>query len=402
MFKTILLLAALITLGSGTSNIGAAQTNENRSEASKSTKPETVPTSEARNASASPSPETLEQTKLNMQKLQVEIDKLKEEAAGLRSTNETLGWWTKILTAWLAALGSIIAAGIIYMMGRSLNRTQRSKLEQDKQLEKERHVLESGKLLQDKQLAREKHDLESVKLQQDREFAREKHILEVFQNLGDEKDRVRIGAAAVLVQRLLKIREAADKVSTDDIHDLPTIVSVLISASKHEEKVEIQKYIADGLAKSLGAFVPDGQLAPQNDESPLKKYDFQGAKLENAWWRRIDAREVDFYGAHLARAGLREAFLSGTILKNTNLSSTTLIQADLTNANLQGADLTEARLNKANLTGADLRKANLQGADLSNTTLTDAKLDGAKLYQANLTGAIITDQQKNVANFNAE
>ncbi|HET6893184.1 MAG TPA: pentapeptide repeat-containing protein [Pyrinomonadaceae bacterium] len=363
MFKTILIITALITLGSGTSNIGAAQTTENQSEASKSTKPETARTSERQ--SASPSPENPEQTKLNMQKLQVEIDKLKEEAAGLRTTNETLGWWTKILTAWLAAVGSIIAAGIIAYVGRSLNRTQRGKLEQDKALEKE------------------------------------KHILEVFQNLGDEKDRVRIGAVAILVQRLLKIQEA-ENASTEDKHELPTIVSVLISASKHEEKVEIQKYIADGLAKSLGAFVPDGQSTPQNGESPLKQYDFQGAKLENAWWRRIDAREVDFYGAHLARAGLREAFLSGTILKNANLSSTTLIQADLTNANLQGADLTGARLNKAKLKGADLRKANLQHADLSDTNLAEAKLDGAKLYEANLTGAIITDQQKTVANFDAE
>ena len=393
MFKTILILAALISLAIGTSSIGAAQTNENTSEGSKSTKPEAARMSERQ--SASPSPENPDQTKLNMQKLQVEIDKLKEETSGLKSTNEALGSRTKVLTAWLAAVGSIIAAAIIALLGYSLNRTQRSKLLQDLDLERQRHDLESGKLQQDKDLALEKHSLESVKLQQDREFAREKHILEVFQNLGDEKERVRIGAVAVLVQRLLKMREAKNA-SAEDKHELPTIVSVLISASKHEEKDEIQKYIADGLAKSLGAFVPDKE-SPRNGESPLKQYDFQGAKLENAWWKRIDARKVDFYGAHLARAGLREAFLSRTIFKNANLSGTTLIDADLNEANLQGANLTGARLNKANLKDADLRKANLQGADL-----TDAKLDGAKLYQANLTGAIITDQQKAVADFNPQ
>ncbi len=28
-------------------------------------------------------------------------------------------------------------------------------------------------------------------------------------------------------------------------------------------------------------------------------FDFQGTKLNNAWWERIDAREVDFFEASI-------------------------------------------------------------------------------------------------------
>jgi hypothetical protein len=249
-------------------------------------------------------------------KLEGEIAKLTEETKGLKSTNEALDSRTKLLTAWVAAIGSlssIAVALLLWFFGRRLNRTQQSKLEQDKELELK------------------------------------KHILEVFHELGDKEPRLRIGAAALLIERLKRLQSQNDqddsgKVQKEKIkldlsilrvlrsipkryltmqkgktnpverieqQDLPMIVSVLISVTKYERREEIQKYIADGLAKALNAMVPPDQAGPTEAKSPLEPYDFQGAKLGNAWWKRIDARKVDFYEAHLVRAGLRYATTGG-------------------------------------------------------------------------------------------
>jgi hypothetical protein len=304
-----------------------------------------------------------EKTTLDLAKLKAELDKLKAEADGLRISNEALGAWTKFLTAWLAAIGSIIAGLLIWLLGRSLNKTQKEKLEQEMEIE-------AGRFKQ----------------------GHEKHNLEVFQALGNEEPRVRVGAVAVLVQRIAALQ--AKQTSTPaEKEERDMLVSVLVSGTKYEDEVEVQKYIADGLADSLQAIVPSGQK-PTSAVSPLKSYDFQGAKLGNAWWKRIDARGVDFYKAHLARAGLREAFLSDAVLKDADLTDATLVKAQLDGANLQGAQLTEARLKGANLKGANLKEANLDRADLS-----DAELDAADLSNATFNGTILKGAHLGAAKF---
>lgn len=295
-------------------------------------------------------------------KLQYEIDKLKEETKGLKISNDALGIRDKWLTAWLTALGGIVVTLLAAIVGYLLNRTQRAKLDQDVEFAAQTHALETQKMAQDLQLSKLTTELENLKLRQDKRLAREKQLLEVFHDLGGDKPTIRIGAVATLVQRLTTLRakierSEAHRQSADAVRgnidgdgiieweervELPMIVSVLISATKHEPNIDIQKYIADGVAKGLGAIKADGEALP--DESPLRKYDFQGAQLQNAWWKQIDARGVDFYKANLSRAGMRGAFLSGAILKNTDLTSATLSGADLTKADLQGADLRGTKL----------------------------------------------------------
>jgi uncharacterized protein YjbI with pentapeptide repeats len=334
-----------------------------------------------------------ERARLAQQKAEIELEKLRAEVAGLKITNEAMGWWTKFLTAWLAAVGSIIAGLLIWVLGRSLNKTQQKKLDQDMELDAKRHALESSKLQQDKDLSLEKHKLESDKLDQDRKLGREKHNLEVFNALGSTEPRSRIGAVAILIQRIAALYGKVP-LSPDEKEEMDMLVSVLISVTKHENKEEVQKYIADGLSDSLKAIVPDEIEKPTSDASPLKPYDFQGAKLENAWWRRIDARGVDFYKAHLVRAGLSQAFLSGTVLKNADLTKATLVKAQLDGANLQGAQLVDAKLTKANL-----KKANLKGANLDGADLTDADLDEADLSGATLNGTILKGARRGSAKF---
>jgi uncharacterized protein YjbI with pentapeptide repeats len=299
-----------------------------------------------------------EKASQELKKLREETSKLREETTSLRITNESISAATKWWTTWLTAMGGIIIALLVPIVAAWLNRTQKTKLLQDK------------------------------------EHARESHNLELFRDLGNDEPRIRIGAVAVLVQKLDKMIE--DEKNGDyedgDIRDLPMIVSVLISATKHEDKEEIQKYIADGLATALGAIVEAGKK-PEG-ESPLKPYDFQGARLQNAWWKRIDARGVDFYKANLSRAGLREAFLSKAVLKHSTLTEAVLIKAHLDEASLQRAQLQKAKFNDAILNGADLSEADLREANLDGADLSGANLEEADLRGATLTGSIFNKKTK--------
>ncbi|HSF43846.1 MAG TPA: pentapeptide repeat-containing protein [Thermoanaerobaculia bacterium] len=296
-----------------------------------------------------------EKDKAEIAKLQAEKAKLAEETRELQETNAAIGRWTRGVTTWAGAVGSLFGAFLAilaFVVSRSLNSTQQQKLVQDKAIE------------------------------------RQKHLLEIFKSLGEENaPRVRIGAVAILVQRIRTLRRTNPQADPDNADEVPTIVSVLIAASKHELKPEIQKQIADGLAQSLGAIVPDGKLPDPSTQSPLKPYDFQGAKLENAWWRRVDARDADFYGAHLARAGLREAFLSGTALKKATLNESTLEDAQLDGANLQGAKLVNTKMARANLRNAQLARADFSGADLRNAIFVGSNFTEAIFTRANITGA---------------
>jgi hypothetical protein len=76
------------------------------------------------------------------------------------------------------------------------------------------------------------------------------------------------------------------------------IIRALISVTKdvpggrhdHGVSPELSKFIADHVAESLGAFLKRGPKIP----SPMKEFDWQGARLNRAWWKDIDARGVDF------------------------------------------------------------------------------------------------------------
>lgn len=324
--------------------------------------PQTSPSSSNAQVDSSKTLLAVKQQELAFKKMEEEILKLREETNGLKITNEAIGNRTKLFTTWLSAAGGAAATlliGVItFLLNRSFNRTQNAKLQQDLKLSKDKHDLETRKLAQDKQLAREKH------------------LLDLFRELNSDKPRVRIGVIAVLMQRLQAIRSAGETTEPESAQELDTIAKVLISVAKHEEDGEIQKYIADGLAESLGAIVPEGGLPGR--ESPLKKYDLQGAKFNNAWWRRVDGRGVDFNKASFSGAGLREAFFTDAVLRKANLTRAKLVQADLRNVNLAEADLTNADLSEANLEGADLRGANLKGAILKKAKFATAKFsDGA-------------------------
>ena len=315
---------------------------------------------------------------LETRKLQVEIDKLEAEISKLKSETDSekeFGPLARQFYIWIGALGAWLVAGVGWWINRSFSKTQHKKLEQDRIL------------------------------------GREKHNIELFQHLGHESLRVQLAAVAVLTQRLESFRERKKyELSLAEQLEKSTITRVLIAVTKKRDGSDLSsviqapfrftaireiktekneqlmlappillKFIADNLVRALGAKPEDEgpRKKPKTADSPLKEFDLQKVEFPDAWWKRVDARGVDFFEANLRKASLREAFLSKAVFYRANLQEATLRDADLSKANLQGADLS-----KTDLQGADLRQANLSQARLTEVKFNGAKVAGADLREA--------------------
>ena len=269
-------------------------------------------------------------------KSRLEESKLREEVKKLRLGNEVKTNWSEWLTYATSAVGLAIAWATFI-----LNRLQARKLQQELTINKR------------------------------------KHLLEVFEALGDTEPQVRMGAVAVLARWLREdgsgldeqenpsrdVTPATSRSNADELREMRsrrrTITSILVAVTKFEETEEIQKYIADNLVLARGAIVEDNETVCDDTTSPLKddSFDFQGAKLTNAWWKRVDGRNVDFYAATLQRASLREGFLSEAIFSKGNLE-----HAVFENANLADARFKHANLRNSRMAGAHLAAARLDAA----------------------------------------
>jgi hypothetical protein len=109
----------------------------------------------------------------------------------------------------------------------------------------------------------------------------------------------------------------------------------------------------------------------------LRKVDLRGLQLPP----KAELRGIDFLGANLQRAVLREANLQQAKLWKANLQ-----QAVLGKANLQQADLGEANLQQAVLESANLQQAVFWSANLQQAKLWSANLQQANIEKANLQG----------------
>jgi hypothetical protein len=308
-----------------------------------------------------------EESALALEKSTAEVGKLKAEIEDLRLTNEALGTWSRRLSAWLGAMGGVVAAmfGVLAtLVGLSVNRSFNA--------------------------------AQTSKLEQERELEREKHDMELFQNLGHASIRVQLAAAAALIQRLETCRLTPRP--SDAMHlERRTIIQVLVAVvkksdpgapstkpgslvwsaeflsgagdSKADEPVlvhpALSKLIADNLVKAMGALMPaeNGATYLERSESPLREFDFQKVQFANAYWKRLDARSVDFFRADLSQAGLAEAVLTGAVLKEANLNGTVL-----RNARLDQADLREADLRGADVSGASFEGAKVAGSQVNGVT----------------------------------
>ncbi len=350
---------------------------------------------------------------LERQKLQSEINKLNVENTVLKKS--TVGWGR--LLPWLqAGLGTLVGGLLVLLAGHRLTQVQRKKLKQDLAFAKEDHELQTEKLAQELRTAKENHELQSRKLTEEIRISRSEHDFKLFEALGSHEPRIRLGAASELGQRVHELNERSSSSSISEQErnscerERMTIVSVLIAVTKHENNEELQKHIADLIVEVLKAHTKTSAKEPN---SPLAKFDFQAARLTNAWWKGVDARGSDFYKACLVRAGLANSQLSKAIFKNADLREATLREADAEEVNFEGADMSDikaqranlkhavlknanlknANLSHANLEGADLREATVAGADFSGVQMRKAKLQGVDFRSANVKGIDFTEAE---------
>jgi uncharacterized protein YjbI with pentapeptide repeats len=276
---------------------------------------------------------------LNQDKLHEEIRKLKAEVTTLEAAHSAR--WAHTGSAILGALGGFATAVVAFLVYRFGNAVQTKYTE-----------------------------TQDNKLKQDVRLQREAHNLDLFRNLASDNSRMQLAAAAVLLQRLEAYNSPASEGWTDtEVEKLErsAIVQVLLSVLKEkpsDENGNLRKLIADNLVRALGAIVPDVQH-PSRSQSILKApgWDFQKVHLVECWWKRVDARGVDFFGAEIRDAGLAEAFLAGATLYDVGLQNTVLRDADL-----QDADLRRARLSGTVFDGANLKGAKLQDATYNSRT----------------------------------
>lgn len=116
------------------------------------------------------------------------------------------------------------------------------------------------------------------------------------------------------------------------------------------------------------------------DGQVLREADLSGAVLRDASFKRADLSGADLSGADARRAKFVSAILHETRFDDANMVQVDLTNAELAGASLRNADLTRARMFRADLSGADLTGARLDGTDLLNADLSEAVwIDGVTI-----------------------
>jgi len=325
------------------------------------------------------------QTQAQINKLEAEVKSLQKQTAGgqlfdaqiskLRAEVETLESQTSgslFYTGLFGAVGGLVAAliaGVVTVTGYKINKNVRE--------------ASTRRSLQEKRLGNDAR------------------LLGIFEHLGHEHARVQLASAAVLLElldyslleRMLNYEASptGDNPMQDGDQNAVSIVNVLLGILKEKAPVKesgpvdseqnsdsqqtavsheaadplalrsIQKFIGDNIVKKLMAKpmneeeqFPDAET---RDLSLLHRLDWQGAQLENVWWKGVDARRLDLYEAQLHKAGLSFALLENVVFFR--------------------ADLSEAVLKHAMLKGASLAQANVCGADLRSSSLVEACVERA-------------------------
>lgn len=110
-------------------------------------------------------------------------------------------------------------------------------------------------------------------------------------------------------------------------------------------------------------------------DAPFAGLDFEGAKLDGAYFTDADLEEAIFTGASFKGAKMLRAQLVGAVLTDADLTGAYLQDADLRHANLQGANFANADLTNAYVTAGQLNSVE----SLKGTIMPDGKIFEPKL-----------------------
>ncbi len=97
-------------------------------------------------------------------------------------------------------------------------------------------------------------------------------------------------------------------------------------------------------------------------------------RLEGPLLEKLFLPYADLCGIACIRQSLKNAFLEGSLLVDSDLTRSDFTGANLKNADLSRCDMAGVCMRNADLTGADLEEADLTGADLRGAVLERAKL----------------------------
>ena len=282
---------------------------------------------------------------LQQQKLQQEIEKLKQENANSRGVRGFVAAYAGIagvFTAGAAVLGVLITF-----------RGQRKDQARQAQLDREQRKND-----------REQREVESRRRLDERFNA-------IVTDLGSEREAVQAAAAVSLLTFLRPENEAFFRQVR-----LVTLANLKVSHSSVVTKLLVRVF--------------EAALRTPDPLEPIE-LDLSDAKLARANLSELDLREADLSRADLHSADLTNAKLwrargANPILINARLCGD---QTDLTEVRwrkAQGAEANfcDAKLVKAHLEGGDFTNAQFQRARLQSAHLDDAQLEGARFEQANL------------------
>jgi Pentapeptide repeats (8 copies) len=233
-----------------------------------------------------------------------EIKKLQEEVKSLQAA-APWGPWPQILAGGLGGgILALVAALVGWLFQNSLSTVQKQKLRQER-------------------------------------------FMSLMEGLGAPNLPEQFGSVSALLQRTKELRNASDKKNASEFEMLVKAQVAILRAGKLDPAVI--KYLAEGIVDVLQLRKAQDRPAPVFN---LKTYGLSNAKLHDVFWADLYAEGVEFFGADLTKASLKQARLAGAVFYQADLKSTVLRNADLS-----GANFTEAKLD-----GADLRGAILVGA----------------------------------------
>jgi uncharacterized protein YjbI with pentapeptide repeats len=238
---------------------------------------------------------------------------------------------------------------------------------------------------------RDAQDKELKERQNELEKRAEERFQAAVIGLGDEKEGAKIGAA-ILLRTFLYPGYERFYVQTFDL----AVAHLRLSRTPHlpddPNTILSPSTLSQALIAVFKESFPLARGQVKKSKYGLQVLDATGIRLDKAYLREADLKQVWMVEASLRNADLISANLSEADIRRANLSRANLLNANLGEANLSGATLRGtflmgATLRNSHLLGADFSEANLDSADLSKTFLVEAKFSRADFSEANLEGA---------------
>ena len=131
----------------------------------------------------------------------------------------------------------------------------------------------------------------------------------------------------------------------------------------------------------------------------LEEANLSEADLSDAWFsdgtKHVKDSDTPFKQAHLERADLRSAVLTGSHMEEAVFAGANLRRADLKEAYLDNADFEEACLAETDMTEAHLLGCNMTKADLEGASMVCVRIDSdTKLNSADMRTAFLAGRRK--------